>query len=375
MEGKLKSSNIWGSWAGIVFPVIYLSILGLIILISAGANRADPYLIVTKQALWLCIACVAGIATTFIDISLLKKFAIPIAIITFILLIAVLIPQIGKEVNGSRRWIAIGSIAIQPSDLAKFSLIILLSSYLYNNQRRIKTFIHGLLKPLLIIGFFCLPIIKEPDFGTTALCGAIGIILIYLAGAKLRYMFAVFSPLLLVFCVLVYFDPVRMRRVLSFLDVEGTKADGSYQLYQAILAFGSGGVFGSGIGQGRQQLSFLPEAHTDFVFAIVGEELGIFATYSVVIAFMIIFFSAIHILKKAPNIYEFSLATGALMMIIIQALFNMCVVTGLTPTKGISLPFISYGGSNLVAMFAFAGILVNCALRWSKPEIIKIGEL
>ena len=291
------------------------------------------------------------------------------------MLILVIIPQVGKEVNGSRRWLELGPIVAQPSDLAKFALIIFLSSYLYDNQRKLKTFSGGLFKPLMIVGLFCGPIILEPDYGTTFLCGLVGLILIFLAGAKISHIAAVFVPLGAAFCTLIYFNPVRMARILSFLDVEGTKADGSYQLYQAILAFGSGGVFGTGIGRGRQQLSFLPEAHTDFVFAIVGEELGIFATVSVVAAFAILFFVTIASLRKAPDLFEFSIATGAVMMIILQALFNMCVVTGLMPTKGISLPFISYGGSNLVAMFAFTGLILNCLRRWSRPTQIKIGEL
>lgn len=375
MGGRGTDSSFRGSWFGVLFPVAFLTALGLLILMSAGANRADPYMFFSKQATWLVIALAAGSVATFVDIDLLKRFSKPIAFITAVLLVLVLIPQIGKEVNGSRRWLEFGPIVAQPSDLAKFALIIFLSSYLYDNQRKLKTFVHGLLKPLIVVGIFCIPIILEPDYGTTFLCGVVGLVLIYLAGAKIWQIFAVFTPLLAVFCVMIYFNPVRLQRVLSFLDVEGTKADGSYQLYQAILGFGSGGIFGTGIGRGRQQLSFLPEAHTDFVFAIVGEELGLLATIAVVVAFAVLFFVTISSLRKAPNLFEFSLATGAIMMIILQALFNMCVVTGLMPTKGISLPFISYGGSNLVAMFAFTGLILNCLRRWSKPTQIKIGEL
>lgn len=186
---------------------------------------------------------------------------------------------------------------------------------------------------------------------------------------------SMFIALASVFCAMVYFNPVRLQRVLSFLNVEETKSDGSYQLYQAILAFGNGGISGVGIGQGRQQLSFLPEAHTDFVFAIVGEELGMVCTFLVVALFLALFIAAIYNIRKAPNLFEFSLATGAMLMIVLQALFNMCVVTGLVPTKGISLPFISYGGSNLVAMFAFTGLLVNCIRAWSKPTTIRVSDL
>ena len=375
MDGRDTEGSFRGSWFGVLFPVAFLTALGLLILMSAGANRADPYMFFSKQATWLVIALAAGGVATFVDIDLLKRFSKPIAFITAVLLVLVLIPQIGKEVNGSRRWLEFGPIVAQPSDLAKFALIIFLSSYLYDNQRKLKTFVHGLLKPLIIVGIFCIPIILEPDYGTTFLCGVVGLVLIYLAGAKIWQIFAVFTPLFVVFCVMIYFNPVRLQRVLSFLDVEGTKADGSYQLYQAILAFGSGKITGVGIGQGRQQLAFLPEAHTDFVFAIVGEELGLVFTWLVVAIFLFLFIVGILNLRKAPNLYEFSVATGALLMIVVQAVSNMCVVTGLMPTKGISLPFISYGGSNLVAMFAFTGLLINCVRNWSKPAQIRASEL
>ena len=358
-----------------MLPVLFLSALGLLILMSAGANRADPYAIVRKQTIWLGVAFIAGICATFVDLKLLKRISIPLTIATIALLLLVLIPQIGKEVNGSRRWLEIGPIVAQPSDIAKFSLIILLSSYLHDNQRKIKDVARGLFAPLAIVGCFCVPIILEPDYGTTALCGGVGLVLIFLAGANIKWLFSMFIALASVFCAMVYFNPVRLQRVLSFLNVEETKSDGSYQLYQAILAFGNGGISGVGIGQGRQQLSFLPEAHTDFVFAIVGEELGMVCTFLVVALFLALFIAAIYNIIKAPNLFEFSLATGAMLMIVLQALFNMCVVTGLVPTKGISLPFISYGGSNLVAMFAFTGLLVNCIRAWSKPTTIRVSDL
>lgn len=375
MEVKSEKGSFLGAWIAIILPVLFLSALGLLILTSAGANRADPYMIVRKQSIWLCVAFAAGIFAAFVDLKLIKKLSIPLAIGTLVLLALVLIPAIGKEVNGARRWLEFGPILIQPSDIAKFSLIILLSSYLHDNQRRMGEFLTGIIKPFCILGAFCMLIILEPDFGTTALCGAVGFTLIFLAGAKVRYLGSLVLLAVAAFAVAIYHNPVRLQRIMSFMDVEGTKADGSYQLYQALLAFGSGGVEGVGIGRGRQQLSFLPEAHTDFVFAIVGEELGLIFTIAVVTAFFILFIATIYSLRKAPNMYEFSLCTGAMLMIVLQALFNLCVVTGLMPTKGISLPFISYGGSNLVAMFAFTGLLINCVRSWSKPTQIKISEL
>lgn len=364
-----------GAWIAIVLPVIFLSALGILILLSAGANRADPYIIVRKQAVWMCVAFAAGVFTAFIDFKVLKRIALPFAAVTVIALLLVLVPQIGKEVNGSRRWLEAAGVAIQPSDMAKFAMIILLSSYMQNTQRKMKSVFRGLVAPMGIVAAFCAPIMMEPDFGTTLLCGLVGVAMIFMAGANVKHMLLLGSPFAAVFALVVYLNPNRLKRILSFLDVEGTKSDGSYQLYQAILGFGCGGVSGAGIGQGRQQLSFLPEAHTDFVFAIIGEELGLICTLAVAAAFLWLFFALLYNLKKAPNLFEFMLALGAGLMIVLQALFNMCVVTGLMPTKGISLPFISYGGSNLVAMFAFTGLLVNCARRWGKPTQIKAAKL
>lgn len=372
MDFKKSKSPVISAWVAIVLPVFVLTALGLLILTSAGAGATDPYGIVRKQAMWLVIAIFAGLFTSFIDLKFLKSTSIPFAIISLILLCLVFF---FKDVNGSHRWINLKVFAIQPSDIAKFSFVILLSSYLYDNQRKMSSFIDGLIKPLAIVGVFCVPIILEPDFGTTAVIGAIGMSLIFLAGAKIYQILALATPALIGFCIMVYNDPVRLKRVLSFLDIEGTKTEGSYQLYQGILAFGSGQITGVGIGQGRQQLSFLPEAHTDFVFAIVGEEMGMICTMLVALLFMIILLVGIWNLKKAPNLYEFSVAIGALLMIVVQALSNMCVVTGLMPTKGISLPFISYGGSNLVMMFAFTGLIVNCIRSWNTPKKIKAGEL
>ena len=368
-----EKRRFFGTWVFLILPVIFLSSLGILTLISAGASRTDPYILAKKQALWMSIAMLAAFAAAFVDLKMLRKMSIPLAVISVIALLIVLLA--GKEVNGARRWLEIGPLVVQPSDLAKFALIILLSSYLCKNQRQMDSFWRGFIFPFCIVGIFCVPIILEPDFGTTLLCGTVGLTLILLAGVRLRYLIPAATALGIVFCIAIYLNPNRFYRLVSFLDLEGNKNAGTYQLYQAILAFGSGGIEGVGIGQGRQQYSFLPEAHTDFIFAIIGEELGLFATLAVTIMFFTLFAVTIRCLKRAPNIFEFSIAMGAMLMIVLQALFNMCVVTGLMPTKGISLPFLSYGGSNLVMMFAFTGLLVNCVRSWNKPSKIKITEI
>ena len=283
--------------------------------------------------------------------------------------------KIGKEVNGSRRWLPIfGDTAIQASDFAKIALVLLMASFLHENQRQIKTFVTGILKPMAIIGVFCILIIAEPDFGTTALCGIVGVAMMYVAGSNWKILLSsgiVFGTL---GAFLISLSPVRMKRIMAFMDLDNTRLEGSYQLYQAILGFGSGVILGKGIGKGRQQWSFLPEAHTDFIFAIVGEEMGLIGTITVVVLFAAIFFSGMWLMSKAKNRFELYLLAGSIFMIIFQVIFNLCVVTGLMPTKGISLPFISYGGSNLLVMFVFIGIIFNCCRTWRKPTKIKAVE-
>ena len=371
MQKGKETSLLWPTLT-IGAAVWILCTIGILILNSAGSGKATTEAIMYKQLQFMVVAFVALIATIFVDLNKLRKFSIPIAFTTIILLVLVLL--VGKEINGSKRWLSLGFIAIQASDFAKISLVLLLASFLHDNQRQIHTFKTGIIKPLLIIGLFCGLIIIEPDFGTTALCGAVGIAMMYIAGSNWKILLSTGTILCGLASVLLYFSPVRRARILAFMDVENTKLEGSYQLYQAILGFGTGGIFGKGIGQGRQQLSFLPEAHTDFVFAIVGEELGLITTILVVLLFALIFVIGIWSMKRAKSRFELYMLVGSLFMIIFQVLFNLCVVTGLMPTKGISLPFISYGGSNLLAMGIFIGIIFNCYRSWNKPTTIKAVE-
>lgn len=199
--------------------------------------------------------------------------------------------------------------------------------------------------------------------------------MLFLAGVHLKYLIPTALVALTGFSVAVYLDPVRLQRITSFLDVEGNRSDSAYQLWQGILAFGAGGIQGVGLGAGRQQMSFLPEAHTDFIFAIVGEELGFVFTAGVVVLFMTLFFIGILQLKRAPNLYQYLLVMGALLFITFQALINIGVVTGCLPTKGMSLPFISYGGSNLVFMFVLTGIILNGFRSWELPALRKQRDL
>jgi cell division protein FtsW len=280
-----------------------------------------------------------------------------------------LVPHIGIAVKGSKRWLGFGPVRLQVSELAKFALVFCLAHYLALNQTRIGEFKRGFVYPLGLIGAFAGLILLEPDFGTAALAVAVGLTLLFLAGARWRYMLPTLAGVALLFAVAVIHNPNRLRRFLAFLDVEGNKQGGTYQLYQALAAYASGGTTGVGLGQGRQQLNFLPEAHTDFIFAVVGEELGLIFTLGVVVVFAVIFWAGLRHLRRAPNLFQYLLVAGALLLICLQAIVNLGVVTGVFPTKGMSLPFISAGISNLLLMGLLVGIFVNTHRTWGRATL------
>ena len=360
----------------IALIVISLTFLGLVVLFSASqAMHSDPTVLLRKQLIWLVIATLSGGFAMIVNLTALREYAYILAGGAVLLLILVLVPGIGVTVNGAQRWIDFGPMRLQVSEIGKLGLLFMMAHYLAANRRNLDDWLRGYLVPCGMLGVICGLIIIEPDFGTAFLCGAVGGLMLYLAGLRLKFLIPTAVAALTLFSVAVYHDPVRLQRITSFLDVEGNRSDSSYQLWQGILAFGAGGVQGVGLGSGRQQMSFLPEAHTDFIFAIVGEELGLVFTIGVVVLFMTLFFVGVMQLKRAPDLYQYLLVMGALLFVTLQALINIGVVTGCLPTKGMSLPFISYGGSNLVLMFVLTGIILNGFRSWELPALRRQREL
>lgn len=356
--------------------VISLTFLGLVVLFSASqAMHDDPTILLRKQVVWLGVATVAGAISMLVNLEVLRNYVWILGGIAIVLLLLVLIPGIGVRVNGAQRWIDFGPMRLQVSEIGKLGLLFVMAHYLAVHRRNLDEFVRGFLAPSAMVGLVCGLIILEPDFGTCFLCGLVGGLMMFLANVRLRFLIPSAVAALGVFSVAVYLDPVRLQRVTSFLDVEGNRGDSSYQLWQGILAFGAGGVPGVGLGAGRQQMSFLPEAHTDFIFAVIGEELGLLFTGGVVVLFMTLFFIGVLQLKRAPNLYQYLLVMGALLYVTLQALINIGVVTGCLPTKGMSLPFISYGGSNLVLMFTLIGIILNGFRSWEMPVLRRRRDL
>lgn len=369
-RGARKSEALVNPAFVVLFCVAALTLLGISILFSATAHSsADPYFFLKRQVIWLGIAVVAGFTVSIVPLEKSQKLAWVVYGVLLVGLVLVLIPGIGVWVNGSRRWLPLGPMRLQVSEFAKLGLVFGLAVYFGANQRHIRTFWRGFVGPCLITGAVAGLVILQPDYGMAALCGAVGFLMMFLAGTRLLFLVPSLATLISLFCVALYLSPVRWRRIMSFLDIEGNRLDGSYQLWQAILAFGAGGVQGNGLGNGRQQMAFLPEAHTDFIFAVIGEELGLVFTAGVLLLFLTIFLVGMVHLRRAPNLYQYLLVGGALLLVTLQALINMGVVTGCLPTKGMSLPFISYGGSNLVVVFMIVGLLINTAFSWTKPPL------
>lgn len=356
----------------ILVCAVGLTCLGLTILFSASAAfKGGPYNYLYKQLGGVAVAGILCYIVSRLDLEYLRRHVWWIGGAAVLGLALVAIPGIGISVNGSRRWLGMGPVRLQVSEIAKLAMVFCLAHYLAINQTRIGEFKRGFLMPLGMIGLCAGLIMLEPDFGTAALAVAVGLALLFLSGALWKFILPTVGVVLLLFSLAVWQNPNRLKRLVAFLDVEGNKQSGTYQLYQAQAAFAAGGMEGAGLGQGRQQHKFLPEAHTDFIFAVVGEELGLFWTLGVVAVFATIFVMGLLHLRKAPNQFQFNLVAGSLLLIVLQAIINLGVVTGIFPTKGMSLPFISAGLSNLFLMGMVLGILLNTQRNWGRAALAR----
>lgn len=364
---------MWRTASVLVGVALILSTLGIIMLASTslmhGAQQFnDPYFFVKRQAVWLMLALGFGFLASRIDYTFWRTWALPLGGITLLLLVGALLPGIGVTVKGSSRWIRLGPINFQPSELAKISMIICMAWYVSRNKRSIREFWRGLVLPLTLLGLFAGLIFIAPDFGTTMLVGSVGLLLMFVGGTRVGYLAITASLGLAAFAYAVMQDSVRMRRITAFLNPEKYAQDEAFQLLNAIYAFVVGGARGVGFGQSIQKRFYLPESHTDFIFAIIGEEMGLFASLSILLAFALIFVLGMRIAWRAPDFFGKLLALGITCMITLQAAFNIAVVTGAVPTKGLPLPFISYGGSSILMTLVMIGILVNIALQASDDE-------
>ena len=289
----------------------------------------------------------------------LRKISKPLLLFAIFLLVLVLIPGIGKESNGARRWFQIGAWSFQPSEMAKIILIIYVADFLARKQNKIKSFKQGFLPLILVLGIVCLLILKQPDLGNCVLLGVLVFILMFVAGARLRHLASILLFSLPALYFLVVRVPYRMARIMAFLDPWEDSLGVGFQLSQSQIALGSGGIYGVGLGKSFQKLFYLPAAHTDFILSIIGEELGFIGTFAVILLFVFFIWQGLRIVRRTTDEFGYFLSMGLLLLIGLQVVVNIGVSIGVLPTKGLPLPFISYGGSALIFNMIAVGLLLN----------------
>jgi cell division protein FtsW len=351
----------------LVFCVAALMALGLTMLYSSTMGQPGAHYLL-KQLLWCPFALALCLGAASVDYRLLKKFAFPLLIISVVLLVLVLVPKVGLRINRASRWLGYGSFRVQPSELAKLSLIIVLAWYGEHYQRQMRTWKKGVLIPAALIAVVLGLIFIEPDRGTTILMACVAGMILVTAGVRWVY---IVPPILAAMAALafsLYHDPMRSKRIAAWLDVEQHKDGIGYQAYHAMLALGAGGWTGLGLGNGLQKLGFVPENHTDFILSIIGEELGLVATLLVVVAFVSILFCGLFISWNARDTFGLLLGCGISFLIGLQAFINIGVATSALPNKGLPLPFVSYGGSNLLIMLTAVGLLLSIARQSRSPQ-------
>lgn len=297
--------------------------------------------------------------------DMLKKYSVHLLIFSFLLLCLVFLPGIGVTAGNARRWLRLWPSTFQPSELVKLAMVIFLARYISSESYRTDSF-KCFAVPIVIMTVFQIIFLKQPDFGSAMSLGALTLSMLFLSGLRLRYLALLLLLAIPVVAVLIR-EPYRWLRIISFLDPWKYPQGSGFQLIQSLIAFGSGGLTGVGLGNSKQKLAFLPESHTDFIFPILGEELGFPGVTLIVVLFMLIFARGMSIAKKSKNSFVYYLSIGLSMMIALQAIINFFVVSGMAPTKGLPLPFISYGGSAFFVNMIAIGILLN----FSKGEEAK----
>ncbi len=351
----------------LLLAAITLLGIGLVMIASASldvANRQYGYAsyYVVRQAIYIAVGILLAAMAYRVPMKVWEQYSAVPFFVSLVLLILVLLPGFGREVNGSMRWISLGFINIQPSELAKLAVTIYLSGYLVRRNEEVRKHFTGFVKPVSVLALMCFFLIIEPDFGSVAVMMAVALAMLFLAGARLWQFIAMLSIVCGAMFILVWVSPYRMIRITAFMDPWAAPFTSGFQLTQALIAFGRGEWFGVGLGNSIQKLFYLPEAHTDFLFSVLAEEMGLAGIVSVLLLFLVLIVSAFRmarICERAGRFFSAYMAYGLGSWIGIQAMTNIAVNMGLLPTKGLTLPLMSYGGSSLVIMCVGVGMLIR----------------
>lgn len=366
MTGNKKESGGYDYF--ILIPTIVLLGLGLVAIYSSSSFLAahklgDSYFYLKKQVLFGLIGLSLLIMVKNIPVTLYRRLVYPILVISLALLAALFIPGLGKKVGGACRWLTFGGFTIQPSELAKLSLAIYIAYSMSKKGAAMSNFSKGLLPHLVIVGMFMVLVLLQPDLGTAVIIGCWLMILLFVGGLSLYQLFSMVIVAVPLMLWLIWRADYRIKRWWAFINPWEDPQGLGFQIVHSFLAFGSGGIFGVGLGNSKQKLLYLPEPHTDFILSIIAEELGLIGMTAVIVLFAVLIIRGIMIALNAPDLYSTYLALGISSLIGLQVLINMGVVVGLLPTKGLTLPLLSYGGSSLVVNLIGIGILLSIAAR------------
>lgn len=362
---ETEPKNLYTGYdVGLLFPVLFLVGVGIVMIYSASYALAfnkfgSGYFFLKKQALFALIGIITLVLCRHFPYRFFRYLAYPLTALALGLLIAVLFSEYGHSAGGSTRWLRLGPISFQPSEFARFALIVYMAHSLHKKQENIRLFSIGFLPHLLLLAPFCILILVQPDFGSAIILGAIIWILLFVGGVRFMHLSAALVAILPVAYWLLINAKYRVRRLLSFLDPWQYPADEGYQIVHSLMAFGTGGIWGTGIGKGYQKLFYLPEPHTDFIFSVIGEELGLLGVMMIIGLYLLILWRGINIARNADDPFGSFLAFGLTSALGLQVIVNMGVTLGLLPTKGLTLPFLSYGGTSLLLNMASIGILMN----------------
>jgi len=343
--------------------LVGLIAFGVVMVYSASAVYAsnmfdDGFHFLVRQTAFAVVALLVMILFTQINLSLLRRSTYPVLLVAVLLMIAVALGM-GRSAGGATRWLAIGPVNVQPAELAKLAMIMWLAHSLAKKSNRVRTFSIGFLPHVLVAGLLMLLCLAQPDFGSAVMIALLTFVVLFAAGAKAGYLLGCILLAVPVGYAAIASSPYRMRRIKAFLEPFEHRQGAGYQITESLMSFGSGGWTGVGLGDSRQKLLFLPEAHTDFISAIIGEELGFIGVVLLCAAFAWIVFRGLRAAWRAQDEYAGYLAAGMTLFIGLQAFTNLAVAMGLLPTKGLALPFVSYGGSSLLVNAAAAGIILN----------------
>lgn len=358
------TSSLRGLRQSLLVVTVLLAAVGIVMIYSASAIQAQEtygnrWYYLERHAAYLALGAVVSGLVLAMDYQWLRQHLKGLLILSGVLLVAVLVPHIGYEVSGARRWFRLGFLSFQPSELAQVAVILYMADVLARKQDRLRSFVHGFLPPMLILGTFVGLMLLQPDLGTSVALASVVFLMLFVSGIEVIHLGPTLASAIPVLGLLIASKPYRVRRILAFANPWADPRGAGFQLIQSLVAVGTGGIFGVGLGQSRQKLFYLPAAHTDFIFSVIAEELGLIGATAILFLFLVFLWLGIRISLRATDLFAQLACLGLTGLIGFKALIHMAVATGMVPTKGLPLPFVSFGGTSLIFNLVIVALVLN----------------